>query len=328
MSSSSDFDTTIGRDYLHKICVIGDEGSGKSAFMKKFVHGIFSEHYKTTIGVDFALKVAKVEPEKMLSHFSGTPLRVENDVFRLQLWDIAGQERFGKMTGVYYNEASAAFLLFDSTRNFEDECKKVNKWKEDFDSKCGRPIILLVSKIDLGNINKFDEFHEFVRTGGYYDAVYISAKTGDGLTQAFDSMIKLLKELNTKQSKKDKSKVLHSIEDIRAIPVTPSEETIQAHQTNQNSQLECQIVTDVMLIIEDDYYSTEKKVHNLKLHFIELYFAPKMEHMRTELKKNDKASALVSGIKAILVETESTKNGSAVLEKIMNVIMNIGQNML
>jgi len=95
-------------------------------------------------GVDFALKVLRWDPDT---------------VVRLQLWDIAGQERFGSMTRVYYKEAVGAFVVFDVTR--AGTLEAVPKWKADLDSKValpdGRPIptVLLANKV---RSNKSDYF--------------------------------------------------------------------------------------------------------------------------------------------------------------------------
>ena len=70
----------------------------------------------------------------------------------MQLWDIAGQERFGNMTRVYYKGAVGAFVVFDVTR--PDTFAAVEKWKNDLDSKVllpdGRsvPCILIGNKCD------------------------------------------------------------------------------------------------------------------------------------------------------------------------------------
>lgn len=59
-----------------KVLVIGDVDVGKTSIVLQYVKKGFSEGYKATIGVDFALKTIEWEP--------GT-------VVRLQLWDIAGE---------------------------------------------------------------------------------------------------------------------------------------------------------------------------------------------------------------------------------------------
>ncbi|XP_038631650.1 ras-related protein Rab-38-like [Scyliorhinus canicula] len=141
------------KEYLFKVLVIGDLGVGKTSIIKRYVHQIFSQHYRATIGVDFALKVLHWE---------------EDTIVRLQLWDIAGQERFGNMTRVYYREAVGAFIVFDVSRASTFEA--VSKWKNDLDSKVrlqnGNPVpaILLANKCDqtkegLGNtLPKLDQF--------------------------------------------------------------------------------------------------------------------------------------------------------------------------
>lgn len=70
---------------------------------------------------------------------------------RLQLWDVAGQERFNQMTRVYYKEATACIIVFDITqrRTFQS----VARWKADLDSKVhlpnGKtvPCLLLANKV-------------------------------------------------------------------------------------------------------------------------------------------------------------------------------------
>jgi len=109
-------------EYLYKVLVVGDIGTGKTSIIKRFVHNIFSMHYKSTIGVDFALKVINWDA---------------NTIVRLQLWDIAGQERFGNMTRVYYKEAVGAMVVFDVTRVGTFDA--VAKWKNDIDCKVTLP---------------------------------------------------------------------------------------------------------------------------------------------------------------------------------------------
>jgi Ras-related protein Rab-32 len=67
------------------------------------------------------------------------------------LKDIAGQERFGSMTRVYYKEALGCIIVFDVTRASTFEA--VSKWKVDLDNKVQLPngnrvpCILLANKV-------------------------------------------------------------------------------------------------------------------------------------------------------------------------------------
>jgi GTPase SAR1 family protein len=86
---------------LYKLIVIGEIGCGKSALIRQYVHNYFSGESgfnRSTIGVDFSLKILQYN---------------ENLEVRLQLWDIAGQERFSSMTRAYYRGTMGALLVFD-----------------------------------------------------------------------------------------------------------------------------------------------------------------------------------------------------------------------
>eukprot|EP00008_Paramoeba_atlantica_P010207 CAMPEP_0201489664 /NCGR_PEP_ID=MMETSP0151_2-20130828/23233_1 /ASSEMBLY_ACC=CAM_ASM_000257 /TAXON_ID=200890 /ORGANISM="Paramoeba atlantica, Strain 621/1 / CCAP 1560/9" /LENGTH=219 /DNA_ID=CAMNT_0047875335 /DNA_START=50 /DNA_END=709 /DNA_ORIENTATION=+ len=186
-----------GQDYLFKILVVGEQGTGKTSIIKRYVHNIYSVHYKATIGVDFALKVINWD---------------ENSVVRLQLWDIAGQERFGNMTRVYYKEAVGAFVVFDITKleTFEE----VKKWKADIDSKVFMgpdkkpiPVVLLANKVDLdtsdegfesNNRSKLDKFCEEFGFIGWYAT---SARKGINIDRAAKGLVQQILSLYKPQPK-------------------------------------------------------------------------------------------------------------------------------
>ncbi|KAJ8280430.1 hypothetical protein GJAV_G00054470 [Gymnothorax javanicus] len=169
------------KEHLYKILVIGDLGVGKTSIIKRYAHQNFSSNYRATIGVDFALKV----------------LNWHSKTIRLQLWDIAGQERFGNMTRVYYREAMGVFIVFDVTRPSTFEA--VTKWKEDLDSKLtlsnGKNIaaVLLANKCDQGRdvlMNNGIEMDQFCKENGFVGWFETSAKENINIDEAADCLVK------------------------------------------------------------------------------------------------------------------------------------------
>jgi len=184
MSDGSDEPTV---EHLFKILVVGDIGTGKTSIIKRYVHGIFSQHYKSTIGVEFALKVINWDTKTEI---------------RLQLWDIAGQERFGNMTRVYYKEAVGAFVVFDVTRlgTFDAAAK----WKDDIDRKVTVgveekpiPVVLLANKIDLakdGFAKTPQQMEQFCQEHMFQGWFETSAKDNTGIDQAAKFLIQKILE--------------------------------------------------------------------------------------------------------------------------------------
>lgn len=183
------------REFLYKILVIGELGAGKTSIIKRYVHQFFSPHYRATIGVDFALKVLSWDHETII---------------RLQLWDIAGQERFGNMTRVYYKEAVGAFIVFDVTRAATFDA--VLKWKQDLDAKVtlpdGNPIpcVLLANKCDqpkegiANNPAKIDEFIKEHNFSGWFET---SAKDNINIDDAAKTLVQKILENDKVQANGD-----------------------------------------------------------------------------------------------------------------------------
>lgn len=130
--------SAVCTDHLFKVLVIGDVGVGKSSVVLRYVKKSFSDNYKASVGVDFVLKTIEWDPKTIV---------------RLQFWDIAGQDRFRKLSRVYYKEAMGALIVFDITN--KPSLKAASEWKQDLDSKVSRdsggplPAILLANKCDL-----------------------------------------------------------------------------------------------------------------------------------------------------------------------------------
>jgi GTPase SAR1 family protein len=78
---------SVDVDEIIKVLVVGNAKCGKSSIIGQYISKSFDVKYKTTVGADFARKDLYIE-------------KPNNEAIgvRLQLWDIAGQDRFQKLT--------------------------------------------------------------------------------------------------------------------------------------------------------------------------------------------------------------------------------------
>jgi Ras-related protein Rab-32 len=180
-----------------KIVVVGDVGVGKSALICKYVKGVYTNMYRATIGVDFATK----------------QVCDKNIVYNLQLWDIAGQERFGNMTRIYVREASAAVVVCDITR--PQTYHNAVKWKNEVETHLGKsiPTILVINKNDLKDtIDPYSQGYpkdivEFVEENGFAFYQEISVKLDmEKIENIFYRLIDIINaDISSKVSKEEPS---------------------------------------------------------------------------------------------------------------------------
>ena len=87
-------------------------------------------------------------------------IEVKGTKVKLNVWDIAGQDRLGGISKLFCRNAAGAIVVSDIVQ--EDTLEDVIEWKEQVDNHCGIrpngstiPMVLAVNKYDL--IEEYEE---------------------------------------------------------------------------------------------------------------------------------------------------------------------------
>ena len=157
-------------DYLFKYIIIGDAAVGKSNLLLRYSYGKFNPEYQLTMGVEFSAK----------------NVEIRNKIYRIQIWDTAGQENFRSITRAYYKNSACALVVYDisSRKSFNN----VDEWIGDCKSQSSESIfmVLVGNKSDLSDKREVsvEEGKELAEKYGilFYET---SAKDGTNVEEIF-----------------------------------------------------------------------------------------------------------------------------------------------
>merc|ERR1711869_7406 len=145
----------------------GDGGVGKTTLVKRHLTGEFEKKYIPTLGVEVH------------------PLAFNTNCGTLcfNVWDTAGQEKFGGLRDGYYIQGKCAIVMFDVTSRIT--YKNVPNWHRDIVRVCENiPIVLVGNKVDVKDRKVKSKQITFHRKKNlqYYD---ISAKSNYNFEKPF-----------------------------------------------------------------------------------------------------------------------------------------------
>jgi small GTP-binding protein len=155
-----------------KICMIGATGVGKTSLVGRLVHSIFSETYRTTIGVQIEAYEVQRGHRKL----------------QLIIWDLSGEDEFQSVQPAYVSGSAGYLLVVDGTR-----CETVDTGlalEARVRQAAGNvPFVVVVNKADrVGSweVRSADLEPLRRRASG---VVETSARSGIGVSAAFELLV-------------------------------------------------------------------------------------------------------------------------------------------
>lgn len=153
-----------------KIVLAGDEAVGKTCLIRRLIINEFSQDYKPTLGFEILL-------HKML---------IKDVPITFVIWDIAGQTAFESVRRSYYKDSRGFLLVFNLANRVT--LRNLEYWAAEIKETCPTaPLVMLGNKVDLPEQKvTHHEMKQIAKDLGCVDSILTSAKTGQGVKEAFN----------------------------------------------------------------------------------------------------------------------------------------------
>ncbi len=160
------------------LMLLGDTQVGKTSMIFNLIGNEFNDSQLTTVGKESYVYQTNIK---------GYDLKIK-------IWDTAGQERFKSLSIQVIKNSDAVILVFSVSD--KTSLSNLNIWLSkiiDTSDLSKKPIIIVGNKADIteGRQVKYEEGKQFAEEKGY-KYFETSAKTGEGIKEAFNEIINQL----------------------------------------------------------------------------------------------------------------------------------------
>jgi small GTP-binding protein len=157
---------------LKKVCMLGSFAVGKTSLVGRYIEGFFAETYLTTVGVKVDNKIVQAGGQEV----------------KLVVWDLSGDDEFQRMRWPYLRGAFGCLLVADGTR--AATLTKAEALEQEMRQELGAklPFVFLINKSDLRTEWELEPGWQEGLAARGWDIVHTSAKTGEGVEEAFGKL--------------------------------------------------------------------------------------------------------------------------------------------
>jgi small GTP-binding protein len=155
-----------------KVCLIGATGVGKTSLVGRLVHSIFSDTYRTTIGVQIEAYEVQRGDRKI----------------QLIIWDLSGEDEFQSVQPAYISGSAGYLLVIDGTRRETVDTGHVLEARVR-QTAGDVPFVVVINKTDLvasWEVQPADLEPLRQRASGVIET---SARSGTGVREAFGQLV-------------------------------------------------------------------------------------------------------------------------------------------
>ena len=168
-----------------KVILLGNSGVGKTSIINRYVNNVYNSNCETTLG----------------STYSTREVIKDNVIYKLNLWDTTGQEKYHSITNLFIKGSSIVILVYsiDLLSSFEGLNYWYNSIKENLE---GNNYVLAVvgSKSDLINeeeeVVSEDEAKNFAKERNAIFKLVSSKEDPVGINNLFDKLLDELIRMN------------------------------------------------------------------------------------------------------------------------------------